>query len=374
MASRTNHNHSQAAELLLRWYDAKRRILPWREDPTPYHVWLSEIMLQQTRVEAAKSYYLRFLEELPDVASLARAPEDQYLKLWEGLGYYSRIRNMHKAAVQIMEEHDGQIPGTSGELRKLAGIGEYTAAAIASIAFQEKIPSVDGNLLRVYARLNASKENIKAAPAKKHAAAFYYDIMPDDRPGDFNQAVMDLGATICLPNGQPYCDECPWNSLCRSHAAGTQLDYPVLPPKKKRRREEHTVLLIHSSTQILLKKRPDTGLLAGLYEFPNIPGTRNTEEVLQKVRELGLTPVQTKSIPKSSHIFSHVEWHMKGYDILVEDIPPSGVCGDSEDTAFPVLLTDLTGHWSIPSAFSAFVSYVQESLSIGGENANTQTL
>ncbi len=191
------------SRMLLDWYYAERRILPWREDPTPYHVWISEIMLQQTRVEAVKEYYRRFLEALPDVRALAEAEEQEYLKLWEGLGYYSRVRNMHKAAVQIMEEYDGQIPGNSKDLEKLPGIGSYTAAAIASIAFGERKPSVDGNLLRVYARMTCSDENILAAGTKKKAEEWYWQIIPEIKPGDFNQAVMDIGATICLPNTEP---------------------------------------------------------------------------------------------------------------------------------------------------------------------------
>ena len=225
-------------KLLLDWYDAERRILPWREDPTPYHVWVSEIMLQQTRVEAVKDYYARFLSTLPDVASLAAADEDTYLKLWEGLGYYSRVRNMHKAAVTIMEDYDGEIPSTAKELQKLSGIGEYTAAAIASIAFGEPVSSVDGNLLRVYARRNLYRENIKDPAAKKVAYDYYMERMPEDRPGDYNQALMDLGATVCLPNGEPECFRCPWADLCEAHKQGVELEVPVVPAKKARRIEQ----------------------------------------------------------------------------------------------------------------------------------------
>ena len=203
------------AVLLLDWYDKEGRTLPWRTDPSPYHVWISEIMLQQTRVEAVKGYYERFLRALPDIASLAEAPEDLYLKLWEGLGYYSRVRNLHKAACVIMEEHGGCMPETAAELRKLPGIGPYTSAAIASIAFGERIPAIDGNLLRVFARMTAWQENIKTPASASRAGDYFSGIMPADRPGDFNQALMDLGAMICLPGGLPRCEECP-----RGTAAG----------------------------------------------------------------------------------------------------------------------------------------------------------
>ena len=223
------------SRLLLDWYYAERRILPWREDPTPYHVWISEIMLQQTRVEAVKEYYRRFLEALPDVRALAEAEESEYMKLWEGLGYYSRVRNMHKAAVVIMEEHGGQIPGTSQELEKLPGIGSYTAAAIASIAFGEPVPSVDGNLLRVFARMTCSGQNILDGSTKKLAEAWYQERISREAPGDFNQAVMDLGATVCLPNTAPLCLLCPWAELCESHAAGRELEFPVRIKKTKKK-------------------------------------------------------------------------------------------------------------------------------------------
>ena len=345
-------------KLLLDWYDAERRILPWREDPTPYHVWVSEIMLQQTRVEAVKDYYARFLSTLPDVASLAAADEDTYLKLWEGLGYYSRVRNMHKAAVTIMEDYDGEIPSTAKELQKLSGIGEYTAAAIASIAFGEPVSSVDGNLLRVYARRNLYRENIKDPAAKKVAYDYYMERMPEDRPGDYNQALMDLGATVCLPNGEPECFRCPWADLCEAHKQGVELDVPVVPAKKARRIEQRNVYRVHCGDSLLLSKRPDTGLLAGLYEFPNdllAPEKltkKQVAELSQKaldrfLSDNGLTPVSVFPLPAAKHIFSHVEWHMTGWDIEVERFAhltsPLFACHLSE-----------VDRYSIPNAFDAF--------------------
>ena len=376
-------------KLLLDWYDAERRILPWREDPTPYHVWVSEIMLQQTRVEAVKDYYARFLATLPDVASLAAADEDTYLKLWEGLGYYSRVRNMHKAAVTIMEDYGGEIPSTAKELQKLSGIGEYTAAAIASIAFQQPVSSVDGNLLRVYARRNLYRENIKDPAAKKVAYDYYMERMPEDRPGDYNQALMDLGATVCLPNGEPECFRCPWADLCEAHKQGVEMEVPVVPAKKARRIEHRNVYRVHCGDALLLGRRPDSGLLAGLYEFPNdllVPAKNDAEAsgkssgkaserssaklTKKQVAELsqnaldrflsdnGLTTVSVFPLPAAKHIFSHVEWHMTGYDIEVESLEhlPSEAAGVSDPERPDLFVCQLpdVDRYSIPNAFDAF--------------------
>lgn len=312
---KTEEKNMDLSRMLLDWYYAERRILPWREDPTPYHVWISEIMLQQTRVEAVKEYYRRFLEALPDVRALAEAEEQEYLKLWEGLGYYSRVRNMHKAAVQIMEEYDGQIPGNSKDLEKLPGIGSYTAAAIASIAFGERKPSVDGNLLRVYARMTCSDENILAAGTKKKAEEWYWQIIPEIKPGDFNQAVMDIGATICLPNTEPKCLLCPWREACRSYAEGTQMKYPVRIKKMKKKTEKRTIFLIEDGSKVFLSRRPATGLLAGLYEFPGAEGHLSEEEALERAAACGIRIDSIERLPDAKHVFSHVTWNMRGYRI-----------------------------------------------------------
>lgn len=345
---------------LLEWYDAERRILPWREDPTPYHVWLSEIMLQQTRVEAVKEYYARFLDALPDVASLAAADEDTYLKLWEGLGYYSRVRNLHKAAVTVMEEYGGTIPDTAAELKKLPGIGEYTAAAIASIAFGEPVSSVDGNLLRVFARRTLYRESVKEPAAKKLAYDYYMERMPEDRPGDYNQALMDLGATLCLPNGEPECFRCPWADLCEAHAQGAELEVPVVPAKKARRVEHRNVYRIHCGEELLLSKRPDAGLLAGLYEFPNellAEGKASKKQIAEASKDAldgfldrtGLLPVSVFPLPAAKHIFTHVEWHMTGFDVEVASLDPV------RDIS-PLLVVSLADldRYSIPNAFDAY--------------------
>ena len=348
---------------LLTWYDNNRRILPWREDPAPYHVWLSEIMLQQTRVEAVRSYYARFLETLPDIASLAAADEDTYLKLWEGLGYYSRVRNLHKAAVQIMNDYDGRMPETSAELKKLSGIGPYTAAAIASIAFGERIPAVDGNLLRIFARLTCYGQDIKAPAAKKAAEAFYLEHFPETRAGDCNQALMDLGATVCVPNGAPLCGECPWSDLCQAHREGSELDFPYAAPKKDRRIEDRTVFLIYYDRRLVLGRRPSKGLLAGLYEFPNALGRLSRSEALDYLSGLGFSAVRITELPKAKHIFSHIEWHMTGYEVLADEwkgFPEAAAGAEASNhqpegqNLFLATREEMQHLYSIPSAFASY--------------------
>lgn len=337
-------------EALLEWYESSARDLPWRREPSPYHVWLSEIMLQQTRVEAVRGYYERFLSVLPDIRSLAEAPEEVYLKLWEGLGYYSRVRNLHRAAEKIIREHDGQMPRSSKELLQLPGIGPYTAAAIASIAFGERIPAVDGNLLRVFARVTADPRPVKDPAVKRDAAAWYLPRMPEERPGDFNQAMMDLGATVCVPKGTPLCGSCPWAAACEAHARGQEQDFPRPAPRPQRRIVQLSVLLIRDEQRILLHKRPDRGLLAGLWEFPCVPGHLQEREVSEAVRKLGFLPLHVRSLPPARHIFTHREWEMRGFEVRADElagsVPPAGyVLADIEQ---------IREVYPIPSAFAAY--------------------
>ncbi len=362
--------NSRQTQNLLIWYDRNRRVLPWREDPTPYHVWLSEIMLQQTRVEAGKAYFQRFIQALPDIASLAAAPEDVYLKLWEGLGYYTRVRNLHKAAVIIMEKYGGTMPGTAKELETLPGIGSYTAAAIASIAFGQPEPAVDGNLLRIYARMTQYAGDIKKTAAKTAAHSYYLEQMAaaGNRSGDFNQALMDLGAMVCLPNGEPLCGLCPWTEWCQAYRTGSQLQYPVLTAKKPRRIEKRTILLITAGGRTAIRKRPDSGLLAGLYEFPGIEGELTKAEALQEACRLGVltAPRDEKSddngaqsrllrverLPDARHIFSHVEWHMRGYHLqLSMPQEAEGIIWAARE--------ELEEEYSIPSAFETYRSWLR---------------
>ena len=344
---------------LLSWYDRNRRILPWREDPSPYHVWISEIMLQQTRVEAVKGYYKRFLTRFPDVRALAEADERECLKLWEGLGYYSRARNLQKAARQILADHGGSMPRTAKELQKLAGIGPYTSAAIASIAFGERIPAVDGNLLRVYARLALYEEDCRTPAAAAAARGFFLAHMPDDRPGDFNQALMDLGALVCTPGDTPRCsgdvgdpvsENCPLQKHCGAFREGRCARLPVMPARKERRIDKKTVLIIRDADRVLIRKRPSRGLLAGLYEFPNEEGWLGEEEALAAARAYGTDPVRIRALPEAKHIFTHREWHMRGYELTIGSYPEAGETGDCL-FAGP---GDLQEKYPLPGAFAAF--------------------
>ena len=259
---------SKIVSPLFAWYDVNRRILPWRELVTPYRVWVSEIMLQQTRVEAVKPYFERFMTALPDIRALAESDEEQLLKLWEGLGYYNRVRNMQKAARQILEDYGGVMPSEYEDLLTLTGIGSYTAGAIASIAYQKKRPAVDGNVLRVLSRLRRDDRFISDGKVKQEVEKDLLEIMPGHRPGDFNQAMMEIGACICIPNGAPLCDQCPLADICRAHKDGVETQYPYKEAKRSRNIEKKTILILRDDDKTVVRKRPEKGLLAGMYELP----------------------------------------------------------------------------------------------------------
>ena len=333
---------------LLRWYQENARVLPWRSDPTPYHVWLSEIMLQQTRVAAVLDYYRRFLAELPTVEDLAGVEEDRLLKLWQGLGYYNRARNLQKAARQIMEEHGGVFPDTYETIRALCGVGDYTAGAIASIAFGIPVPAVDGNVLRVVSRLTGDERDITKPQTKTAVGEALRRIMPVRAPGDFNQAMMELGATICLPNGAPLCAQCPARDFCVARLTERTGELPVKAAKKERRVEERTVFLIFRQNRVALRRRAKKGLLAGLWEYPN---------------ELSPAPcpVEAEGLedgPAGKHIFTHIEWRMKSLIVYAggEELPEGWVWAGREE---------LEGTYAVPNAFQAFQSAVEQRL--GGE-------
>ncbi|MBO5165923.1 MAG: DNA/RNA nuclease SfsA [Lachnospiraceae bacterium] len=341
---------------LLKWYDSNRRVLPWREEPTPYRVWVSEIMLQQTRVEAVKPYFERFMEALPDIKSLAWAKEDILLKLWEGLGYYNRVRNLQKAAVQIIEDYNGEMPDSYEELLKLKGIGSYTAGAIASIAYGKKVPAVDGNVLRVVARVAKRDEDILLPAVKKKTEEELLQIMPN-RPGDFNQAMMEIGAMVCIPNGAPKCEVCPLADICLAKADRVQTEYPKKGKKKPRSVEEKTILVIRDENKAALHKRPDKGLLAGLYEFPSIEGHKSAEEVVEWLAEKGLQTLRILPLKDSTHIFTHKEWHMKGYMIRVDELAPKNEKLAGENWIFAET-AETEDKYPIPSAFAAYTEYL----------------
>lgn len=342
------------AEPLLDWFAKNARVLPWREEPRPYYVWVSEIMLQQTRVEAVKPFFARFIDALPDIQALAQCPEDQLLKLWEGLGYYNRVRNMQKAARQIMEEYHGRMPDQYEQLLKLPGIGSYTAGAVASIAYGRPVPAVDGNVLRVISRITGSAEDISKQSVKKQMEEALLAVMPVDRPGAFNQALMELGATVCLPNGAPDCERCPVRGLCYAFEQGCQMQLPVKAPKKARRMEQRTVLVIRDAFHAAVRKRPAKGLLAGLYELPNVEGHLSQEEAIEQVKEMGFSPLRILPLCSAKHIFSHVEWQMIGYMVLVEE-------PDDTEQKGGLLFVEpsLTEReYPIPAAFAAYTEYL----------------
>ncbi|MDE7224764.1 MAG: A/G-specific adenine glycosylase, partial [Acetatifactor sp.] len=342
---------------LLDWYSRGRRILPWREEPTPYHVWLSEIMLQQTRVEAVKPYYDRFLRALPDISSLAEAEEESLLKLWEGLGYYSRARNLQTAARQIMEEYGGKLPDTRERLLQLKGIGSYTAGAIASIAYGKREPAVDGNVLRVLSRLRMDGDEITDSKVKQRVEDQLREAMSPSRPGDFNQAMMEIGAMVCIPHGQPHCQECPLKELCLAHEEHCEEEYPRKAAKKKRSIEEKTVLLIQDDNCAVLRRRPPRGLLAGMYEFPMLEGYRTAEEITRYLADNGLKILRIRRLEDSRHIFSHREWHMQGYMIRVDELEPRGSSRETADWLY-VEPEETRERYPIPSAFAAYVPYL----------------
>lgn len=346
-------------EPLIHWYDQGRRILPWREEPTPYHVWVSEIMLQQTRVEAVKPYYDRFMNALPEIEQLAMADEEMLLKLWEGLGYYNRVRNLNKAAKIIVEEHGGQMPDTYEELLKLPGIGSYTAGAIASIAYGRKVPAVDGNVLRVLSRLRMDDRDIMQQVVKKQVEEELAMSMPQDRAGDFNQALMELGAMVCVPNGAPKCNLCPWEQICLAHKNGCEEQFPIKSAKKKRSVEKKTVIIIRDKNKAALQKRPGKGLLAGMYEFPWIEGKLSEKEVLSWLKEIGLSVLHIKAIGESKHIFTHKEWHMTGYAVKVDELSD---VGDKPGFLY-VDQREVSEVYPIPSAYAFYRKYFMESQS-----------
>ena len=343
-----------AVKALLLWYQQNKRDLPWRHTSDPYRIWISEIMLQQTRVEAVKPYYARFLEAAPNIEALAALPEEQLMKLWEGLGYYSRARNLQKAARVVVEDHGGVMPTTYEELLKLPGIGEYTAGAIASIAYGVRVPAIDGNVLRVLARVSGTDADITLPETKKEFRQKLSLVVPLEA-GDFTQSLIELGATVCAPNREPMCDLCPLSQECVAYREGRTSEIPVRAPKKPRRIEERTVFIIRDGDRTALCKRPSKGLLSGLYELPNIEGHLKEEEALVYLRSLGFEPLRIQKIENAKHIFTHIEWHMIAYDVRITP-EFDGLHGKSGMLLVPN--RDLHQKYAIPSAFGAYVKYL----------------
>lgn len=337
---------------LLAWYRQTRRLLPWREGKDPYRIWVSEIMLQQTRIEAVIPYYHRFLSEIPSVAALAAVDDDRLMKLWEGLGYYSRARNLKAAAIQMTDRHNGTLPADFSALRKLSGIGDYTAGAIASIAFGLPEPAVDGNVLRVIMRLCGRDDDIALQTTKKQVTEWLREIYPSGADaGDLTEGLMELGEKICIPAGMPKCAECPWQSICLANRDERQNELPKKSPKKERRTEEYTVLLLINQGKVAIQKRPKKGLLADLWEFPNLLGHRSIQDVLKNIEARGLSPTKIEPCESASHIFTHITWNMIGY-VVTCDVP-------SPDFLW-ISVENLQKEIAIPTAYRAYLRRLLE--------------
>ncbi|MGI6731633.1 MAG: A/G-specific adenine glycosylase [Anaerovoracaceae bacterium] len=352
MTTKLNENIKQFQNKLLEWYSMEARELPWRSDPTPYKVWISEIMLQQTRVDTVIPYFLRFIAEAPTISELAKMEEETLLKLWQGLGYYNRALNLKKASIKIQQDFNGVIPSNIKDLMSLPGIGPYTAGAIASIAFGQAVPAVDGNVLRIVARVTASSEDISLTATKKNFESIVRTLVPKNNPGDFNQALMDLGATICLPNGQPKCAECPVQSLCQANLQGIISEIPVRTNKKARSIEKRTVLIIDCDGTYALQKRDKKGLLPNLWEFPNFEGHLTEQQCIDVLYAKGIKAINFTTLKPSKHIFTHLEWHMTGYFF-------QGTRMENESSYVWATKDEIKHKYSVPTAFKAYTAAVK---------------
>ena len=348
MTTKRNKNSSQNSHkipaplaslpaALLPWYDREKRSLPWRDIVTPYRTWVSEIMLQQTRVQAVLPYFERFMAAAPDVPALAELAEDRLLSLWQGLGYYSRARSLQRSARVMVDQYGGCLPDTYTDLIQLPGIGDYTAGAILSIAFGQAIPAVDGNVLRIAARLTACGDNVLDTRTRQHVRDALAAVMPADRPGDFNQAMMDLGAAVCLPKN-PNCESCPAASLCAARAAGLQSQLPVRAKNTAKPEKDLTVFLLTTPDgRTALRRRPETGLLSGLWEYPNTEGALTETLAAQQLREWGLTPLAWEKRFSDRHIFTHLRWNMTVFRLTVAgDGPPDWVWASEDRDLYPM--------------------------------------
>jgi len=334
-----------AVEPLLEWYLENKRDLPWREDKDPYHVWISEIMLQQTRIEAVKKYYLRFMEKIPNIEALSKINEDQLLKLWEGLGYYSRARNLKKAAMKIMTDYNGLFPTTYQDILSLPGIGEYTAGAIRSISFNQKEVAIDGNVMRVYGRVTNQDLDISDQKTKKNIGLEIKKILPK-KSGDFNQAIMELGETICIPNAMPKCSICPLQNICLAYKYHRELEIPRKVRKKDKKEENLTIFLLVCNDYVALKKRTD-GLLKNMWEFPNIEKFLTIEQA----KEYFPKSLSIQNAITNTHIFTHKKWNMKSYIIKLKE--------KSIEYEW-VKMKDIEENYAIPTAFKPFLEYLRD--------------
>ncbi|MEG2596069.1 MAG: A/G-specific adenine glycosylase [Ruthenibacterium sp.] len=332
---------------LLSWFDKSKRVLPFRTLSTPYRVWVSEIMLQQTRVSAVLPYFERFMTALPTIADLAACEAEPLQKLWEGLGYYSRVHNLQKAARIVMAEYGGALPADFAALQTLPGIGAYTAGAIASICFHLPVVAVDGNVLRVFARVLNCDGDILQPDVKKFLSAAVQAAQPPARCGDYNEALMELGALVCVPNGAPLCAECPLCDLCAAQKAGTQSTLPHKTPKKARKALDYTVALLVCGHRVLLEQRPQSGLLAGLWQPILLDGTLDAAETVAALAKRGFACSVIAPLPPAKHIFTHLTWQMTGFLCDASEFSlPSGFAFASAD--------DIENVYAIPNAFKVY--------------------
>jgi len=334
---------------LLEWYQKEKRDLPWRHTKDSYKIWISEIMLQQTRVEAVKEYYERFLKELPTLKDLATVDEDKLLKLWEGLGYYSRARNLKKCAETLIKNNQTELPRNYDELKSLPGIGPYAAGSIGSIAYDLKTPAIDGNVLRVMTRIYEDDRNIMNSQVRREYFQKIQEIMPADHTRDFTESLMELGALVCVPNGAPTCLTCPLNFCCQSYQHGTMLQYPVKKKSAVRKIEEKTIIILEYNGKYAIQKRPDTGLLASMYEFFSIPSKLSEEELEMFLEEHDILSQKVYNLGILKHIFSHIEWHMVGYHVVCQEKPEQDFIWASKK--------ELTEKYSLPNAY---IKYIQK--------------
>ncbi len=333
------------------WYEKNKKDYPWRENRDAYRIWISEVMLQQTRTAAVLPYYERFLAAFPTVAALAEAEDDRLMKLWEGLGYYSRARNLKKGAMQVMERFGGHLPHKKSELRTIAGIGDYTAGAIASMAFLEPASAVDGNVLRVCMRLLGSDADISKEATKRALSAALDEIYPTGaRAALFTEGLMELGEAVCIPGGEPRCEICPLKEICEARRGGIAHLLPAKSAKKPRKILERTLLLYRYEGKYGIRKRPESGLLAGLYEFAAEEEALSAEETAALLKKRGVCFSAITPVGEATHIFTHLEWHMRGYAVELT-APIEGLIFATAE--------ELSTTYALPSAFRYFKNYTQ---------------
>lgn len=337
---------SLIAEPLLSWYEANKRDLPWRRTTDPYAIWVSEIMLQQTRVEAVLPYYERFLATLPTVSDLAQASDEVLHKLWQGLGYYSRVRNLQKGAKEVCERFGGMVPSDEKDLLSLCGIGSYTAGAIASIAFGKAVPAVDGNVLRVLARVLADDRNVLDQKTKESMEIALKPAIPPSDAGNFTQSLIELGALVCTPQS-PKCEACPLAFCCEAKKQGLCAILPIRFKNNTKKEENKTVFLIESKDGILLHRRPASGLLAGLWELPNVENHLSEAQAKEVLSEMGIRVQSIFALPAAKHIFTHKIWNMTAFKVFTKDSAPTPYVYASKEA--------VDTKYAIPSAFAAFM-------------------